>query len=171
MMTVKRAANPIRCIISSFRDCIVSRVSSVSTGFVGLLGSAWYNTTGNVLIYAQYGMKSDFGGWQNHHTHNILAYVCSCFGEGADDAFTNNFCVVRGGGGCQFWPQYASDAPVRSGPPAPNFLVGNNTVCTASGNVTVGAGASTMRLEDWVAAGHDHGATGSTATLLHQILS
>ena len=27
-------------------------------------GSAWYNTSGNVLIYAQYGMKSDFGGWQ-----------------------------------------------------------------------------------------------------------
>ena len=29
------------------------------------------NTTGNVLIYSQYGMKSSFGGWQNHHTQNL----------------------------------------------------------------------------------------------------
>jgi hypothetical protein len=67
-------------------------------------GSAWYNTTGNVLVYGDYGMKSDFGGWQNHHTRNLYAYVCSCYGEGADDVYTNNTCVVRDGGGCPYWP-------------------------------------------------------------------
>lgn len=114
-----------------------------------------------MLAYAQYGMKSDFGGWQNHHTHNLYAYVCSCYGEGADDVFTNNTCVVRSGGGCQFWPPYASDAATRSGPPATNFLVGDNTVCTTSGNVTVGPYRN-ISLADWVAAGHDSNSVAKT---------
>lgn len=66
-------------------------------------GSARYLTEGNVLMYGQYGMKSDFGGWLNHHEDNLYAYVCSCFGEGTNNTFANNTCVVRGGGGCYFW--------------------------------------------------------------------
>jgi hypothetical protein len=34
----------------------------------------------------------------------LYAYVCSCYGEGADDVYTNNTCVVRDGGGCPYWP-------------------------------------------------------------------
>ena len=118
-------------------------------------GSAWYSTTGNVLINAQYGMKSDFGGWQNHHTGNLYPYVCSCYGEGADDLFMNNTCVMRKHSGCQYWPSYASDAPTPRGPAAPNFRVGGNTIHSAS-NISVGKN-SNISLEDWVKAGHDSG--------------
>jgi hypothetical protein len=54
--------------------------------------------------------------------------------------------------------QYASDAPTRNGPPAPNFRVGDNTVYTSSGNVTVGQYRN-ISLADWVARGHDRGTT------------
>ena len=92
-------------------------------------GSARYLTEHNVLAFAQYGMKSDFGGWQNHHHANIYPYVCSCYGEGANDTYTNNTCIVKDGGGCYFWPAYASDCDSRAGPAPPGFHVeGNGTV-------------------------------------------
>ena len=67
-------------------------------------------------------------------------------------------CVVRGGGGCWYWPQYASDAPTRNGPAAPGLRVGGNTVHTETGNVSVANGK--YSLAEWVAMGHD---TGSVA--------
>lgn len=123
-------------------------------------GSAWYNTTGNVLIYAQYGMKSSFGGWQNRHTHNLYVMVCAAYGEGADDVFANNTVVARAHTGCQFWPTYASDAPTRSGPAAVNFRVGGNTIMSAK-PVMVGA-TQNMTLTAWQALGHDFGTTERT---------
>ena len=120
-------------------------------------GSAWYNTTGNVLIYAQYGMKSSFGGWQNHHTRNLYPMVCAAFGDGADDIYTHNTVVAREHSGCQFWPTYASDAPTRSGPPPANFRVGGNTILSAK-PVMVGA-QQNLSLAAWQALGHDPGTT------------
>jgi hypothetical protein len=114
-----------------------------------------------VLAYASYGMKSDFGGWQNHHQGNIYPYVCSCYGEGANDTFQNNSCVVRDGGGCYFWPAYASDCSTRGGPAAPGFQVGGNGVYTSSGNISVcearGKAGGNLSLAQWVAKGHDAG--------------
>jgi hypothetical protein len=114
-----------------------------------------------VLAFAQYGMKSDFGGWENHHSSNIYPYVCSCYGEGANDSYTNNTCITRGGGGCYFWPPYASDCMTRAGPVAPGFRVGGNGVYTSTGNVTVceaqGKPGGNMSLAQWVGLGHDHG--------------
>ena len=91
-------------------------------------GSTRYYASGNVLIYGAYGMKSDFGGWQNHHSANLYAMVCSCYGEGVNDSFTDNTCVVRDGGGCYYWPHYSSDCQTRNGPPPLGFTVRNNTV-------------------------------------------
>jgi hypothetical protein len=82
--------------------------------------------------------------------------VCSCYGEGADDVFTNNTCVAREHSGCPYWPTYASDAPMRNGPAAPNFRVGDNTIL-AGPAVLVGAGGN-VTLQDWQALGHDAGA-------------
>jgi hypothetical protein len=118
-------------------------------------GSAWYNTTGNVLIYAQYGMKSSFGGWQNHHTKNLYVMVCSSYGEGADDIFMDNTVVARKHAGCQFWPTYASDAPMRHGAAAPNFKVGGNTILAADA-IMVGVSGN-QTLAAWQAEGHDAG--------------
>merc|ERR1712048_1126283 len=38
-------------------------------------GSAYYNTHDNFMVYGKQGLKSDFGGHDNHHTNNIYAYV------------------------------------------------------------------------------------------------
>merc|ERR1712107_115592 len=38
-------------------------------------GSAYYNTHDNFMVYGGQGLKSDFGGHDNHHTNNIYAYV------------------------------------------------------------------------------------------------
>lgn len=116
-------------------------------------GSARYHTSGNVLAFADYGMKSDFGGWQNHHSGNVYPYVCSCFGEGPNDSYTNNTCVTRPGGGCPYWPPYASDCPPPHRPATPGFATANNRVYTQSGNVSV----CNMPLAAWVALGHDTG--------------
>ena len=102
-------------------------------------------------------MKSSFGGWQNWHTFNLYAYVCSCYGEGADDIFSNNTCVAKDGGGCYFWPTYASDAPTRNGLPPANFKVGDNAIY-ATKPIMVGAHGN-LSLEQWVALGHDAGTT------------
>ena len=130
-----------------------------------------YNTTGNVLIYGQYGMKSSFGGWQNWHTNNVYGYVCSCYGEGADDIYESNHCIARSGGGCYFWPTYASDAPTRNGPAPANFRVGNNTVYHDK-PIMVGAHEN-ISLVDWVASGHDRGTTAqpllSDVALVHRV--
>ena len=104
-------------------------------------------------------MKSSYGGWQNWHTENIYPYVCSCYGEGADDRYTNNTCIVRDGGGCPFWPAYASDAPTRHGAAPANFLVGHNRVY-ASDNRPIRVGyTGNMTLQEWQALGHDVGTT------------
>jgi hypothetical protein len=112
-----------------------------------------------VLVYGDYGMKSDFGGWQNHHSANLYAMVCSCYGEGANDSFTDNTCVVRDGGGCYFWPHYSSDCATRAGPPAPGLVTRNNSVYTHDGNVTVceepHKPGGKYTLTEWVAMGHD----------------
>jgi hypothetical protein len=124
-------------------------------------GSARYVTTENVLAFADYGMKSDFGGWLNHHSRNIYPYVCACYGEGTNDSYVNNTCVVRDGGGCYSWPAYPSDCTTRNGPPALGLVVKGNGVYTHSGNVTVcepkGGHGGTVPLSRWVASGHDRG--------------
>lgn len=107
-------------------------------------------------------MKSDYGGWQNNHHANIYPYVCSCYGEGANDSYTNNSCIVHDGGGCYFWPAYASDCDSRSGgPPPPGFHVEGNGVYTSSGNVSVceqkGKPGGNQSLAQWVSKGHDQG--------------
>merc|ERR1712048_1544292 len=38
-------------------------------------GSAYYYTHDNFMVYGKQGLKSDFGGHDNHHVNNIYAYV------------------------------------------------------------------------------------------------
>eukprot|EP00040_Diaphanoeca_grandis_P037072 m.239728 g.239728 ORF g.239728 m.239728 type:complete len:857 (-) comp33750_c0_seq3:147-2717(-) len=129
-------------------------------------GSAHYLTTGNVLAYGDYGMKSDFGGWQNHHIGNIYPWVCSCYGEGANDTYANNTCVVRDGYGCGYWPKYASDCMSRAGPVPIGFTTHDNGVYTREGNVSVcetkGKPGGIYNLTTWVAMGHDRGSFETT---------
>jgi len=68
-------------------------------------GSAYYNTTGNFLVYGENGLKSDFGGHDNRHSNNVYAYITgSCMGDGSnqledhEDWFMGNRCVLMDGG-------------------------------------------------------------------------
>jgi len=74
-------------------------------------GSGYYLTEENFLVYSSNGLKSDFGGHDNHHISNIYAYVGSgtwgsgtCFGditaqlEGHEDLYQDNLCVLSEGG-------------------------------------------------------------------------
>jgi hypothetical protein len=74
-------------------------------------GSGYFITEDNFLVYASNGLKSDFGGHDNHHIGNIYAYVGSgtwgsgtCMSNGAaqleghEDLYQNNLCVLSEGG-------------------------------------------------------------------------
>ena len=41
-------------------------------------GSRGYQTSYNFLVYGIKGMKSDFGGHDNHHTNNVYGYISEC---------------------------------------------------------------------------------------------
>jgi len=62
-------------------------------------GSSYYNTHHNFFAYAANGLKSDFGGQQNHHENNVYAWVGNCWGSGNSDRFVNNTCISNTDGG------------------------------------------------------------------------
>lgn len=53
-------------------------------------GSSFYKTHHNFFVYGEAGLKSDFGGHDNHHENNIYAYAGSAFGNGNNLRFINN---------------------------------------------------------------------------------
>merc|ERR1712160_52669 len=62
-------------------------------------GSMRYYTHDNFLVYGGQGMKTDFGGHDNHHFNNIYAYVGRAMGvtntyEGHEDYFYGNKVVL-----------------------------------------------------------------------------
>jgi len=63
-------------------------------------GSAYYHTRDNFLVYGGMGMKTDFGGHDNHHFGNIYAYVGHSVSvtsdtlEGHEDYFYGNKIVM-----------------------------------------------------------------------------
>ena len=63
--------------------------------------SEYFNTSFNFFAYGGGGLKSDFGGHDNHHSNNVYAYLTgSCFGAGDgfvsnhENAFHDNRCVM-----------------------------------------------------------------------------
>jgi len=43
-------------------------------------GSCYYNTHHNFFVYAKTGMKNDFNGHDNHHHHNVYAFISQGMG-------------------------------------------------------------------------------------------
>ena len=59
-------------------------------------GSSHYNTTDNVQIYGDDGLKSDFGGDFNRHLRNTYVLIGShCGGGSANDELSANDCILR----------------------------------------------------------------------------
>jgi len=115
-------------------------------------GSCYYETFNNFFAYSGNGMKSDFGGHDNHHHDNIYSYIGTGFSlspqlNGHEDYFYNNKVILQkdgiyGHGTC-------------SG--AGKTVVHNNAVFSPTGNVQ----ECGMSLAQWQAQGNDPGTTAS----------
>merc|ERR1711957_773307 len=110
-------------------------------------GSGYYHTH-NFLVYGGNGMKTDFGGHDNHHYNNIYAYAGRALGvtgtlSGHEDYFYGNKCVLtndKAGG-----PQ-CND---------PKTQMHDNHYFTADGQVTMCG----KNLTDMQASGMESGST------------
>ena len=91
-------------------------------------GSRYYNTSFNFLVYADYGLKSDFGGHDNYYHDNILAYINNmCFGINTFysiniDMFYNNQCIMNHKGP-SFYGNFNCSSPMNAWP-----ILGNNII-------------------------------------------
>ena len=113
-----------------------------------------FSTHNNVMVYADNGMKSDYGGHDNHHFSNVYAYVGSAFGTvwqypGHEDYFFDNHVVVTHDG------DYGEAGGMCGGDGSPPIIY-NNTIFSPTGNVTVCG----YPLAVWQKMGHE---TGSSA--------
>ena len=104
-------------------------------------GSCHYLTHNNYFVYANKGLKSDFGGQWNHHYNNTYAYVGGCFGQGNNDAFFNNLCQTIGNDG------YTSTCP--AGFPK-SMTVRQNNVRNPSGTVKFCNGDVNSTADTWL---------------------
>jgi len=64
-------------------------------------GSCYYHTHDNFMVYGRQAMKNDFGGHDNHHYGNVVAYVSRALGvtttiTGHEDYFYGNYVVMTG---------------------------------------------------------------------------
>eukprot|EP00755_Sulcionema_specki_P008788 Sspe_Gene.41907::Locus_20289_Transcript_1_1_Confidence_1.000_Length_2420::g.41907::m.41907 len=64
-------------------------------------GSSYYHVRSNVFVYGHNGLKSDLGGHDNQHVHNLYLYLSpTCMFTqqhilpGHEDVFANNTCVL-----------------------------------------------------------------------------
>merc|ERR1719414_830285 len=63
--------------------------------------SAYYHTHHNFMVYGRQGLKSDFGGHDNHHFGNIYAYIGRAMSvtgalAGHEDQFYDNKVIMTG---------------------------------------------------------------------------
>merc|ERR1712196_171460 len=86
-------------------------------------GSSYYNTHDNFFVYAENGLKSDFGGHDNYHNNNVYAFVSNCWGRGNSNEFMNNTCIGNSAAG-----SFTSDCFK-----APMMTVSGNQIYTKSG--------------------------------------
>ena len=113
-------------------------------------GSNYYKTHDNFFAYGSRGMKSDFGGHDNHHYNNIYTYLGIGFRisiqlKGHEDYFYNNT-VVQNANGNYGNPACSGDGMT---------VVHDNKIYTPTGKVT----ECGMSLADWQAKGNDPGTT------------
>jgi len=104
-------------------------------------GSRGYHTSFNFLVYGIKGMKSDFGGHDNHHTNNVYGYISECLDvmQGTFDvagqrcSFENNKVVLLGSKIGN--PQCPTNPPVSYPPWQGDTLLSNNEYYTPDGKM------------------------------------
>ena len=115
--------------------------------------SAYYETHHNFLPFSSAGLKSDFGGHDNHHHHNMYINTDTCMNivaqfPGHNDAFYNNTCVIYSNSS-----NYVSFEVKGSGDSLP--VMHDNRVYTLDGN----AKENGDTIAAWQAKGVDLGTT------------
>ena len=118
-------------------------------------GSCFFSTHNNVLVYADNGMKSDYGGADNHHFFNVYSYVGNAFGtvwqmKGYEDYFYSNHVIVTHDG------NYGSAGGDCGGDGSPPIIF-NNSIYSPTGAVTV----CNIPLKEWQKQGHEVNSTAS----------
>jgi len=117
-------------------------------------GSCYYQSHHNFLAYSGNGMKSDFGGHDNHHFNNIYAYVGNGFEingqlDGHADHFYGNKVILTRDG------NYGSGQTCSG---AGKTVVQDNQIYTPNARVT----ECGTTLKDWQSRGNDPGTTANT---------
>ena len=111
-------------------------------------GSAYYLTHDNFLVYGQTGMKSDFGGHDNHHYGNLYGYVDSAirhYQSGHTHYFYNNSVIITG--------DKVGNFECDDGPTKP--IMHDNKYYTSSGDIE----ECGEKLADWQKKGGDRNST------------
>jgi len=113
-------------------------------------GSCYFETFNNFFAYSGNGMKTDFGGHDNHHHGNIYAYVGTGFtlsGQlpGHEDYFYNNKVILSNDGTYGYG---TCSGPAKT-------VVHNNMVFSPTASVS----ECGMSLANWQAQGNDPGTT------------
>lgn len=108
------------------------------------------------MVYADNGLKSDFGGHDNKWEGNLLYYVGNCYGSGFarfswgwpgyNDGYRNNTCVFRTsyGSDCNLDASFRAD-------------FGANAVYSVDGTLKVCGGK--VDFAEWQKQGHDADST------------
>jgi len=103
-------------------------------------GSGYYFTHDNFLVYGTTGLKSNFGGHDNHHYGNIYCFTGLAVNDntshvnGHQDSFYQNTVILTG----------EEVGPVQCDPPGKTILFGNHYY-TQSGKIH----ECNMTLEEW----------------------
>lgn len=100
--TVRDGTKSITPAVSEIRSNFIIGSYNTQEAIDNDDASEYFNTSLNFFTYGGGGLKSDFGGHDNHHSNNIYAYLTgSCFGAGDgfvanhQNAFYSNKCVMR----------------------------------------------------------------------------
>lgn len=128
-------------------------------------GSCYYNTHHNFFPFSVGGLKSDFGGHDNHHHHNVYLNggtttwgsincmsVCGQY-KGHEDQFYNNTCILINGTNYATFHESEFEEnifPIMHD----NHVFTNNGIANETGSAGVG-----YPVEQWQKRGHDLGTT------------
>ena len=96
--------NPIKEYDSIYQNFLLSNYGGLY-GVDNDDGSNYYQTYNNFMVYGQNGLKSNFGGHNNHHMNNIYAYMSqTCWKEHYTvpqpnspqiNKYINNTCILN----------------------------------------------------------------------------
>ena len=130
-------------------------------------GSCYYNTHHNFFPFSVSGLKSDYGGHDNHHHHNLYInggksefVTTNCVSicgqkKGHEDSFFNNTCILINGSNYAKFEENEYGTNILP-------LMHDNSIYTSSGKATETGSVGQFNISTWQKKGHDLGTTVNT---------